>query len=426
LKQISSILFILNTAVFLTASFCGAALSAEENEVSISNSGSISATATRTEFAKEWSSESLLLAAGEDKTDANHSAGSAAKLNAKSVNATVASSGKSSISKSESIAVSKGSADASKGGTDAAKKAVDSTKSSKNSTVSSTTTVKDSKSTAKVTSDSAKVQKEVEKSANAAANNSKEQKKALVDPAKSLKDALKGASEQNKALKDSGKTTVDLQKNSKDSGKGTDSRGVKDAAKGSPDSGKAAKDAAKGSSESVNNAKDADKSSKEKTKESNKSVHEHKKSVETIRPMLVPPPPPSVPTMSEMPGMGGPTMIFVGENLDYMPLADLRELKTKTDRDILRAKEKLEDLSSAAAEKQQKAVSFDQLFAEGVISRRELEASKHDDVRADQDLADAKQALSMLEQKRRKIDQRLELLNKPKKTAKPALKRSHH
>lgn len=133
---------------------------------------------------------------------------------------------------------------------------------------------------------------------------------------------------------------------------------------------------------------------------------------------LVPPPPPSVPTTGEMgmPGMGT-TMIFVGENIDYMSAADLRDLKERTAREIKRFRRDVEDSVSAAAEKQQRAGSFDQLFAEGVISRRELEASKHESEKANQELSDKKQSLTMLEQKHARIEQRLAFLNKSQKSA---------
>jgi hypothetical protein len=144
---------------------------------------------------------------------------------------------------------------------------------------------------------------------------------------------------------------------------------------------------------------------------------------------LVPPPPPSVPTMSEMgiPGMNT-QMIFMGENVEYMPASELKDLKTKTEMDLTKQRRLVEEYSESAKDAKQKSESFDQLFAEGVVSRKELETSKKDNERNRQDLIDAKQTLSMLEQKYVRIEKRLEELSKAKKgsNTNSSRKKSHH
>jgi hypothetical protein len=143
---------------------------------------------------------------------------------------------------------------------------------------------------------------------------------------------------------------------------------------------------------------------------------------------LVPPPPPSVPMSGEMgmPGMGT-TMTFVGENIEYMSVSDLRELKDKTDREIERWRKQVEDLIASADEKQQRSNSFEQLYTEGVISRRELEASKRESEKAGQDLAEAKQALTLAEQKHARIELRLATLAKQKKPiVNSSVSKQHH
>jgi hypothetical protein len=157
-------------------------------------------------------------------------------------------------------------------------------------------------------------------------------------------------------------------------------------------------------------------------KDENKSAPQghhsnHKKSSAEGRGGLVPPPPPSIPTATELGVSGVGTMIFVGENIDFLSRADLIDLQQKTDQRIERYRRDVEELVTAAAEKKQRAGSFDQLFVEGVISKRELETSKRESEKASQELADAKQTLTMLEQKHARIEQRLSILNKTKKPA---------
>lgn len=169
-----------------------------------------------------------------------------------------------------------------------------------------------------------------------------------------------------------------------------------------------------------------ERTAEKKSKSSEKSVSQksdsrQKKSSITHKQqsLLVPPPPPSVPTLNDlgMPGMGN-TMVFMGENVDYMPASELRDLKDKTVSEIERSRRSVEELSSSASEKQQRADSFDQLYAEGVVSRKELETSKHESEKTTQDLKEGKQMLSLLEQKLARIEKRLAELLKTKKSSK--------
>lgn len=143
----------------------------------------------------------------------------------------------------------------------------------------------------------------------------------------------------------------------------------------------------------------------------------HNKTLSEERGRFVPPPPPTVPTLSGLGIQGMGPVILMGENIDYMSAADLRDLKEKTGRAIERSRRDLEDLISSADEKLQRANSFDKLYAEGVISRRELENSKHESNRATEDLSEAKQNLTLLEQKYARIEKRIAALNQAKKPA---------
>lgn len=142
----------------------------------------------------------------------------------------------------------------------------------------------------------------------------------------------------------------------------------------------------------------------------------------TARAGLVPPPPPVVPTIGPEGMMGMGPMIFVGENVEYMPLADVLELKDKTSKDIEKTKRSLDDLTSLASEKSQRAVNFDALYAQGVVSKRELEASKREDESTARELTDQKQNLSVLEQKMARIEKRIADLNKKKSVSKSTTK----
>ena len=169
-------------------------------------------------------------------------------------------------------------------------------------------------------------------------------------------------------------------------------------------------------------AKSSDKSNANGGKDTAKNtehVSKHKHLSAGATGGLVPPPPPTVPTMSEL-GVGGAgaTMIFVGENIDYLPASELHDVQQRTDKEIERYRERVDDLASSSQEKQQKSGQFDQLFTEGVVSRRELETCKKEAEKSVQDLDEAKQTLNVLEQKHIKIEQRLAFLTKTKKPSK--------
>jgi multidrug resistance efflux pump len=105
-----------------------------------------------------------------------------------------------------------------------------------------------------------------------------------------------------------------------------------------------------------------------------------------------------------------------------LPLADVKDLQTKTESDLSKARRSLDEEITVAAEKKQRADSFDQLYAEGVVSRRELESSKTENEKATQDLADAKSLVYNLEQKYARIEKRLAELEKAKKSSSASAK----
>lgn len=137
---------------------------------------------------------------------------------------------------------------------------------------------------------------------------------------------------------------------------------------------------------------------------------------------MVPPPPPVVPTFSVGAGMA-PSVVLGGELIEYMSSSDLKDLHTKTERDLSKAKTRLKEETESIADKQKRALSFQALYAEGVVSRKELELCKKEAENAGSDLEDVKLLVAELEQKFSRIEKRLkelkakaETVEKKKKT----------
>lgn len=116
--------------------------------------------------------------------------------------------------------------------------------------------------------------------------------------------------------------------------------------------------------------------------------------------------------------MPGTAIYLSSENIEYLPAADLKELKEKTGKEIAQLRRAIEELIVSASEKKQRADSFDELFAEGVVSKRELEQSKIDNDKASQDLSESKQNLKALENKFARIERRLSEISKAAQSGK--------
>lgn len=127
---------------------------------------------------------------------------------------------------------------------------------------------------------------------------------------------------------------------------------------------------------------------------------------------FVPPPPPVVPTLSGSSMI--PTVVVGGELIEYLNGADLRDLQSKTTRELNKARTNLESQKELLAEKQKRALSFDSLYAEGVVSRRELQNCKKEAAEAESDLEESKILVQELEQKSDRIEARVKTLAKTK------------
>lgn len=92
--------------------------------------------------------------------------------------------------------------------------------------------------------------------------------------------------------------------------------------------------------------------------------------------MMVPPPPPNVPTISAL--MQSHESLLNGVILDYLSKADLERLRTRLQDSLSKEKKSLSEHEASMEEKKRRATQFESLFKEGVVSRKELEAARKD------------------------------------------------
>ncbi len=126
------------------------------------------------------------------------------------------------------------------------------------------------------------------------------------------------------------------------------------------------------------------------------------------RPGLVPPPPPDTPTMFAGDGFPPGFGMF-----DYNNPAALAGRRKDIASQLASAKKLLIDKEQRAKELKEKAVQFEQLFSEGVISRRELESAQKDSASAITELSDAKTQAISYQNAMSRLDARM----KPKSVA---------
>ncbi|MBI2810220.1 MAG: hypothetical protein HYX67_05260 [Candidatus Melainabacteria bacterium] len=123
---------------------------------------------------------------------------------------------------------------------------------------------------------------------------------------------------------------------------------------------------------------------------------------------LVPPPPPDTPTMFA--GDGFPPGFGM---IDYNNPAVLAGRRKDIASQLASAKKMLVDKEQRSKELKEKAVQFEQLFSEGVISRRELESAQKDAASAVTELNDAKTQTTAYQNAIARLDDRI----KPKSVA---------
>jgi hypothetical protein len=129
----------------------------------------------------------------------------------------------------------------------------------------------------------------------------------------------------------------------------------------------------------------------------------------TPRPGLVPPPPPDTPTMFAGDGIF-PSGFAVS---DYSNPAAIAGRRKDIASQLASAKKLLIDKEQRTKDLKDKAVQFESLFSEGVISRRELESAQKESASAVNELNDAKTQTLALQNAIGRLDDRM----KPKSLA---------
>lgn len=126
---------------------------------------------------------------------------------------------------------------------------------------------------------------------------------------------------------------------------------------------------------------------------------------------LVPPPPPSIPGV-----LATPHMVPGFEVIEFVSHDELIELCQRTTTDWERASKKLEQTKKQSEEKKKRAHSFETLYSEGVVSRRELESAQHEASSMDDDVSEQEQRVTDLDIKLKRINSKLKTFPAKKKT----------
>lgn len=125
--------------------------------------------------------------------------------------------------------------------------------------------------------------------------------------------------------------------------------------------------------------------------------------------LFVPPPPPTQASFSGL----GPTFVFMGvEPIELMSEKAVRELKPKTEVELEKAGKEHSRARDGLAELNKRSLLFEELFKEGVISRRELENCKKELKVAEEDNEEAAAKLKELEAKSKRLELRLKSFEK--------------
>lgn len=123
------------------------------------------------------------------------------------------------------------------------------------------------------------------------------------------------------------------------------------------------------------------------------------------RPSMVPPPPPNTPSMLSDPSLMGLGYSAYGMQVEYMSREALKDRVKEITIQFKDASSELENRKRLKTEREARAKSFEQLFTEGVVSRRELETSQRE-------AADSTDEVQRLENKYNELNSLLERVNK--------------
>jgi hypothetical protein len=132
--------------------------------------------------------------------------------------------------------------------------------------------------------------------------------------------------------------------------------------------------------------------------------------------MMVPPPPPHIPMVRTGEGIEFST---IGVPLDLMGTADLQNMKKRLEQSLETLSKRAEERDINLKEARERVEQFDQLFVEGVVSKRDVRNAKKDLAEIEGKDADIDQRLSDVKSDLARVEKRLKALS-PKVAPKSA------
>jgi hypothetical protein len=149
----------------------------------------------------------------------------------------------------------------------------------------------------------------------------------------------------------------------------------------------------------------------------------NKKVKRTGTTMLVPPPPPTIPTYLNVPP-NSPFDLGLGFSVPAMSLDDLKFQLKNMEKKLESAKIDERDQKRLMEREQERAKQFDGLFADGIVSRRELETAKEEAERSARKLEQTHISVAEKERLLSQIKERIQTLEAAKKPMKSSSKKS--
>ncbi|MBI1271321.1 hypothetical protein GC174_12905 [bacterium] len=139
------------------------------------------------------------------------------------------------------------------------------------------------------------------------------------------------------------------------------------------------------------------------------------------RATLVPPPPPTMPDMGGEMMVPGAFSMGTGAFLDYMSLDDLKLKYEGLKKELDSLELDLADSKLLLSRKEKDCTNFDELFQEGVVSKRELEATHREAERLKRDVEREERKVEEARRVVERVQSRIKTLE-AKKKAKPRKK----
>lgn len=139
--------------------------------------------------------------------------------------------------------------------------------------------------------------------------------------------------------------------------------------------------------------------------------------------MLVPPPPPTIPTYLNVP-QNSAFDLGLGFSVPAMSLDDLKFQQKNVEKKLESAKIDERDQKRLMEREQERAKQFDGLFADGIVSRRELETAKEEADRSIRKLEQSHINVAESERLLSQIKERIQALEAAKRPLKISSKKS--